>query len=201
MARTANKHSGRNSLVELMLMVAVAVGLALGIQAFLVKPFTIPSESMEPTLDVGQRVLVNRVSKNFDDYDRGDILVFNPPRGAEGDVCGVTHSDRSPCPRPTAERSDTHFIKRVVAVGGDRLKILGGRVFIDGKRQSEPFIRPCSGCADLPQAITVPKGHYFMMGDNRGASDDSRVWGPIPKDWVTGNAFATYWPPGRVGTL
>jgi signal peptidase I len=200
-ARPANKQSGLNSLVELVLIVAVALGLALVIQAFLVKPFRIPSESMEPTLDIGQRVLVDRLTKNVSNYDRGDILVFNPPRGADDAACGVRPSDLEPCPTPTRERSDTTFIKRVVAVGGDRLKVLGGRVYIDGKRQKEPFIRPCTGCEDLPQAITIPKGHYFMMGDNRGASEDSRVWGPIPKDWVIGQAFATYWPLGRIGTL
>jgi signal peptidase I len=199
--RTKQKGAG-GSLVELVTIVAVALGLALGIQAFLVKPFRIPSESMVPTLQIGQRVLVDRISKNFTDYGRGDVLVFKPPKGADENACGVQHSETSPCPTATKDRSDTNFIKRVVAVGGDRIKVLGGHVYINGRRQKEPFARfaQCDICNE-PDEITIPKGSYFMMGDNRGASADSRVWGPIPKDWVIGQAFATYWPPNKIGTL
>ena len=201
-ARTKEK-STAGSLIELVMIVAVALGLALGIQAFLVKPFRIPSESMVPTLEIGQRVLVDRVTKNLGDYGRGDILVFKPPAGADTNSCGIQHSDRSACPEPTDNRSDTNFIKRVVAVGGDRLKVIGGAVYINGKRQKESFARIDEGCqsCNLPEEITIPKGHFFMMGDNRGASADSREWGPVPKDWVIGQAFATYWPPGKVGLL
>jgi signal peptidase I len=203
-ARTKQK-STRSSLIELVTIVAVALGLALGIQAFLVKPFRIPSESMVPTLDVGQRVLVDRLTKNFGDYERGDVLVFKPPAGADNNsnICGIEHSEQSACPRPTEERSDTNFIKRVVAVGGDRLSVRGGSVYINGRRQREPFARLDDSCqiCNLPEQITIPDGYYFMMGDNRGASADSREWGPVPKDWVIGQAFATYWPPGKIGTL
>ena len=202
MAPTKDK-STAGSLLELVTIVAVALGLALGIQAFLVKPFRIPSESMVPTLAIGQRVLVDRVSKNFSDYDRGDVLVFKPPAGADTNSCGVRHSSQTPCPRPTPNRSDTNFIKRVVAVGGDHLKVIGGAVYINGKRQNESFARLDDSCGicNLPHEITIPKGYLFMMGDNRGASADSREWGPIPKDWVIGQAFATYWPPGKIGLL
>jgi signal peptidase I len=200
-ART--KESSRSSIVELFLIVAVALGLALGIQAFLVKPFRIPSESMVPTLEISQRVLVDRLSMRFSDPDRGDIVVFKPPQGADDNVCGVEHPDNQACPRPTAQRSDTNFIKRIVAIPGDRLSVVDGRVYIDGKRQNEPFIRPDGSCAicNLPRPITIPPGYFFMMGDNRGESADSREWGPVPKKWIIGNAFFTYWPPGRVGTL
>jgi signal peptidase I len=192
---------GHSSLVELVTIVAVAVGLALGIQAFLVKPFRIPSESMEPTLDVGQRVLVDRVSFRFSEPDRGDIVVFKPPAGAEGNECGVRHSSAQACPRPTNGRSDTNFIKRVVAAPGDRLTVLRGRVYIDGKLQDEPFIRPDSSCGicNLPDEIRIPPGHFFMMGDNRGESADSREWGPVPEKWIIGSAFFTYWPPRKIG--
>ena len=202
MAPTKDK-STAGSLLELVTIVAVALGLALGIQAFLVKPFRIPSESMVPTLAIGQRVLVDRVSKNFSDYDRGDVLVFKPPAGADTNSCGVRHSSQTPCPRPTPNRSDTNFIKRVVAVGGDHLKVIGGAVYINGKRQNESFARLDDSCGicNLPHEITIPKGYLFMMGDNRGASADSREWGPVPKDWVIGQAFATYWPPGKIGLL
>lgn len=193
-----------NSFVETILIVAVALGLALGIQAFLVKPYRIPSESMVPTLQVGQRVLVNRIGNNFGDPAIGDVTVFHPPAGAEnGKECGAAREPDQPCPRPTADRADVNFIKRIVAGPGDKITIEDGHVVRNGKRQSEPFIRPCGGGegCDLPTPITIPKGYYFMMGDNRGASDDSRFWGPIPRDWIIGNAFATYWPPKRIGLL
>jgi signal peptidase I len=201
--RTTKQKSAGGSLLELATIVVVALGLALGIQAFLVKPFRIPSESMVPTLEVGQRVLVDRIGKHFGDYDRGDILVFKPPAGADTNSCGVEPPPQSACPTPTPKRSNTNFIKRVVAVGGDHVKVIDGAVYINGRRQQAPYARLSSDCSicNLPREITIPKGYYFMMGDNRGASADSREWGPIPKKWVIGQAFATYWPPRRIGTL
>ena len=101
------------------------------------------------------------------------------------------------------DRSATSFIKRVVAVGGDRLSVKGGRVYLNGRLQKESFIRgdaQCSIC-NLPKEIMIPKGHFFMMGDNRGESADSREWGPVPRDWIIGEARVTYWPPGKIGTL
>ena len=193
-----------NSFVELVLIVAVALGLALGIQAFLVKPYRIPSESMVPTLAIGQRVLVNRIGNNFGDPAIGDVTVFHPPSGAESEMqCGARREPRQPCSRPTAKKADVNFIKRIVAGPGDTIAVEDGHVILNGKRQSEPFIEPCGGGPEcnLTTAITVPKDHWFMMGDNRGASDDSRFWGPVPRDWIIGNAFATYWPPKRIGLL
>ena len=203
MARGKSKQSTRGSLIELVTIVAVALGLALGIQAFLVKPFRIPSESMVPTLEIGQRVLVDRVSFRFGEPDRGDIVVFKPPAGAENNSCGIQHSSDTACPSPSEERSDTNFIKRVVAVPGDRVKVMDGAVYIDGRRQKEEFARLSRDCGicDLPREITIPEDHYFMMGDNRGASADSREWGPVPKKWIIGKAFMTYWPPKRIGIL
>ena len=193
-----------NSFVELVVIVAVALGLALGIQAFLVKPYRIPSESMVPTLSIGQRVLVNRLGNNFGDPNIGDVTVFHPPAGAEnGKECGVEPKPDQACPQPTRAKADVNFIKRIVAGPGDRVSVEDGHVVLNGKRQSEPFAAPCGGGdgCDLPRPITVPADHYFMMGDNRGASDDSRFWGPVPREWIIGNAFATYWPPSRIGLL
>ncbi|CAB4939355.1 unannotated protein [freshwater metagenome] len=204
----ATGKSGRNSFVELVVIVAVALGLALVIQAFLIKPFRIPSESMVPTLQVGQRVLVNRLGTHFGDPSLGDILVFHPPAGAVdgGSQCGETPPEGAACGKATPTHASANFIKRVVGTPGDTIAIRGGRVIRNGKPTKEPFIRDScrdgagTGC-DFPKAITVPPGHYFMMGDNRGESDDSRFWGPIPKDWVIGGAFATYWPIKRIGLL
>ncbi len=193
------------SLVELVVIVAVALGLALGIQAFLVKPYRIPSPSMVPTLVEKQRILVNRIGDRLSDPKVGDIVVFHPPVGAErqGDMCGSEPPEGQVCITPTDQRAEVNFVKRVVAGPGDRISIERGHVIRNGVRQKESFIAPCGdvdGC-DYREPVTIPAGHYFMMGDNRGASDDSRFWGPIPRDWVIGVAFATYWPPKRIGLL
>ena len=132
------------------MIVAVALGLALGIQAFLVKPFRIPSESMVPTLSIGQRVLVDRVSFRFSDPDRGDIVVFKPPAGADSNLCGRDHPPDMPCPEPTGNRSDTNFIKRVVGVPGDRLKVLNGAVYINGSESHSHGWTPSAGSATCP---------------------------------------------------
>jgi signal peptidase I len=189
----------------LVFIVALALGLALAIQAWLVKPYQIPSGSMEPTLDVGQRVLVNRFIYHLHEPKAGDIVVFHPPAGAEtAQQCGVDVPEGEACPKPTANESSQNFIKRIVAVGGDKLSIKEGHPVVNGKENhDESFIRPCGtgSICNLPKTITIPKDYFFMMGDNRGESDDSRYWGPVPKSWVIGEAFATYWPPDRIGTL
>ena len=126
------------------MIVALAIGLALLIQAFVVKPYQIPSQSMEPTLDVGERVLVNRVGYHLGDPQIGDIVVFHPPAGAEnGRQCGVDQGPGEPCPEPTKERSDTNFIKRIVAGPGDTLSVQNGHPVVNGVEAEEDFIRPC----------------------------------------------------------
>ena len=192
--------------LELAVIVAVALGLALGIQAFFVKPYRIPSESMEPTLDVGQRVLVNRIGSRFNDPEVGDIVVFHPPAGAEVNRCADDRSGQNtprPCAESTANRADVNFIKRVVAGPGDTVAVEDGHVVLNGERQDEPFIRECGSAPEcnMPDPITVPADSWYMMGDNRGRSADSRIWGPVPREWIIGGAFATYWPPKRIGLL
>ena len=125
----AKTSSASGSLIELVLIVAVALGLALGIQAFLVKPYRIPSESMVPTLEIGQRVLVNRIGERFGSPEVGDIVVFHPPAGAErGNECGGGQPPEGQvCDSPTADKADVNFIKRVVAGPGDRLRIEDGQ--------------------------------------------------------------------------
>jgi len=202
--------SGSGSLLELALVVAVALAIALFVQAFVVKPYRIPSGSMEPTLTVGERVIVNRIGNRFADPGVGDIVVFHPPRGADTNECGVAGEgpfyegpkSRRPCARPTATRSSQNFIKRVVGLPGDRISVHDGHVVRNGVEQREGFIRACGGGPDCNLGtITVPADHYFMMGDNRGASDDSRYWGPVPREWIIGSAFVSYWPPKHMGLL
>lgn len=193
-----------HQLIELAVIVAVALGLALGMQALVVKPYVIPSGSMIPTLQIGQRVLVNRIGNRFSDPKIGDILVFHPPAGAEqGNQCGVKIPVNQACNQSTPKRANTNYIKRVVGLPGDKISIQDGHVIRNGKPQKEPFIDPCAPGADcdFPKTITIPSGHYFMMGDNRGESDDSRFWGPVPRKWIIGKAFLTYWPIKRIGTL
>jgi signal peptidase I len=196
-----------NSLVELVVIVLVAIGLALGIQAFIVKPYRIPSGSMEPTLEVGQRVLVNRIGTHFSGPKIGEIVVFHPPKDAEQEVCGPTPHMVTPggaaCAAPEPEEASVNFIKRIVAGPGDTIYIKEGHAYVNGKREKDSYIRPCgeSSECNFPVPIKIPAGHWFMMGDNRGESDDSRFWGPVPTSWIIGQAFATYWPPDRIGSL
>jgi signal peptidase I len=199
--------SKTNSIVELIVIVLVAIGLALAIQAFIVKPYRIPSGSMEPTLKVGQRVLVNRIGMSFKEPHVGEIVVFHPPKDAEQQVCGPAPHMVTPggaaCDAPEPQEASVNFIKRIVAGPGDTLYIKEGHAYVNGKRESDPYINPCGGGSEcnFPTPIKIPAGHWFMMGDNRGESDDSRFWGPIPTGWIIGGAFATYWPPDRVGIL
>ena len=190
-------------MIELVVIVGVAVGLALGIQQWIVKPYRIPSGSMEPTLAIGQRVLVDRIGMHFGDPHVGEIAVFNPPQNAQQEICGVVRASGAACSQPETRRSSTYFIKRIVAGPGDVISIAEGHVTRNGKREPDSYIRACQGGAEcnFPTPIKVPAGHWFMMGDNRGESDDSRFWGPVPTGWIVGGAFATYWPPDRIGIL
>jgi len=210
-SETDKKRSGTKQIIELVVTVVVAVGLALLIQAVLVKPYRIPSPSMVPTLAVGQRVLTDRLNTT---PSLGDIVVFHPPHGADpaSPVCGAAEEGQSPesqqvypapCGVPTPQESTQTFIKRVVGMPGDKISIVGGRVIRNGVHEKDSYIRPCgpqSTCT-FEKPITVPPGDYFMMGDNRGESDDSRFWGPVPDKWIIGVAFFTYWPPDRIGFL
>jgi signal peptidase I len=200
------------SLGELVVTLAVALFFALTMQAFAVKPYRIPSESMLPTLEVGQRVLVDRFSHRLGgDPKLGDITVFMPPRGASlpDRQCGVAGegpsyhdglASRRSCTSATPQQGPKPFIKRVVGLPGDVIAVHDGHVIRNGRQTREPFAAPCGGGSECDlEPITVPPGHYFLMGDNRGNSDDSRYWGPVPRARIIGKAVATYWPPGRIG--
>ena len=204
--------STTSSIVELVVIVLVALGLALGIQAWIVKPYRIPSGSMEPTLAVGQRVLVDRIGTHFSKPHVGEITVFHPPEGAQQGQCGpVPHTVKpggAPCSEPVPkEDTGTNFIKRIVAGPGDEIYIKEGHVYRKAAttgafvREHDSYIRECGAGPEcsFPTPIAIPAGHWFMMGDNRGESDDSRFWGPVPDAWIIGEAFATYWPPDRIG--
>jgi len=202
-AQEKRPHGAIRQVLELVVTVAIAIGLALGIQAFIVKPYKIPSRSMVPTLEVGQRILVNRLDTS---PALGDVVVFHPPTGADQEICGnpaqgAGHS--APCDQETPAESSETFVKRVVGLPGDHLRITSGHVWLNGKKEKGSYIQPCTiaSVCTFSKTITVPAGEYYMMGDNRGDSDDSRFWGPIPQTWIIGVAFLTYWPISRIGTL
>ena len=206
---TKRKKSFAGSAVELVVIVGVALGLALGIQALIVKPYRIPSGSMEPTLGINQRILVDRIGMDFTTPKIGDIMVFHPPvdyascaDSAEGQTATGQGSGKA-CDVAQRTASSVTFVKRVVGLPGDRLSIVQGHVYRDGKREHDPYIVSCHGdpSCTFPATIVVPKGDYYMMGDNRPDSEDSRFWGPVPKAWLIGKAFFTYWPPDRLGFL
>jgi signal peptidase I len=207
--RRRRRPSGK---LELLLLVAGAVFFAVAIQAFAVKPYVIPSPSMLPTLEPGQRVLVDRFSHTLGSNPKlGDVTVFHPPAGAEAVLegeCGSPGQGPSyrsgeltgqSCSLPTATHADKTYIKRVVGMPGDRIAVRDGHVVRNGRLAREPFAAPCGAPVCNLDAIVVPAGSYFLMGDNRPNSNDSRFWGPVPRAWIIGKAVATYWPPNRIG--
>jgi signal peptidase I len=163
---------------------------ALLVQAFLIKPYRIPSESMAATLVPRDRVLVSKIAYRLHEPRRGDIVVIDS--AAVGRV----------------------LIKRVVGLPGETLELRDGQVYVDGRLLVEPYVpqsgglqeptEPFSGTGapwSLEEPYTVPAGHYFLMGDNRTVSDDSRDWGPAPRREIVGRAFLKYWPVTRAGGL
>jgi signal peptidase I len=186
----------RRSLFDIALVVVVAVTAALAIQAFIVKPYRIPSPSMAATLVNGDRILVNRLSYAFGGIGRGDVIVFHWPKDTK-----------------------MVFVKRVIGLPGDVLSLRGGRVFVNGKLLREPYVRQDGGSEEptlsaedlamsdsgspwgLERPYKVPNGCYFVMGDNRMESDDSRDWGVVPRAQVIGRVFMRYWPLGRLHLL
>jgi signal peptidase I len=205
------KTKSLRSTVELVLIVAAALFFALTLQALAVKPYRIPSGSMLPTLKPGQRIIVDRFSHRIGtDPKLGDVTVFYPPHGADTSDCGIKGegpfysggpATRHACTMPTRTHSDTTFVKRVVGLPGDRIAIINGHVYRNGNAAKEPFASSCAGAECNLNPMTVPRGMYFLMGDNRGNSDDSRFWGPVPRDWIIGKAVVSYWPPRSVGAL
>ena len=190
-------------LKELPVLILVAFVLALLIKSFLVQAFFIPSESMLPTLEVGDRVLVNKVVYHLHPPRRGDIVVFAEPHpGAEEDRSwwesfthwltdglGVTQD-------PTKD-----YIKRVIGLPGETVEVRDGEVFVDGRPLEEPYLHELDDVSSFPPH-RVPDDSLFVMGDNRANSQDSRsLLGDIPLDKVVGKAFVVIWPPADIGWL
>jgi signal peptidase I len=189
---------------ELPVLVVVAFAAALLIKTFLLQAFYIPSASMEPTLRAGDRVLVEKLSYRFGNPDHGDVVVFErevgvlPPEEDGSFIEDIGDGLRSLFGFPTEGTQD--FIKRVMALSGDTIEAREGVVYVNGEAVDEPYLPEGTVTGDFP-LYTVPQGEIFVMGDNRGNSDDSRSFGGFPEDTVVGRAFVLIWPPGELGGL
>ncbi len=165
------------SLFEWVMVLVGAIVVAMLLRAFLFQAFKIPSESMEGTLLVQDRVMVNRVSYHLHDVNRGDVVVFTAPPGI-----------------PVGE---AHLIKRVIGLAGETIEGRDNAVYVNGQRVAEPYLDPADTIIDF-QPFTIPEGTVFVMGDNRDDSGDSRIFGPIDTDTIVGRAFIIYWPLDRL---
>ncbi len=164
--------------VEWLGVVVIAIAVALIVKLFVIQAFSIPSESMVSTLQVNDRVLVNKLSYDAHDIHRGDVVVFERPPGM------------TPAPNDPED-----LIKRVIALPGETIEAHGGTVFINGRQLIEPYLAKGTRTDNLDQPVVVPKGKIFVMGDNRTRSRDSRFIGTIDEDLVVERAFA------RIGFL
>lgn len=186
-ARSVSRAKQRSSTRNLLEWVAVIVGavlVALLIKTFVVQAFRIPSESMVPTLEVGDRVLVNKLSYDAHGLNRGDVVVFERPPGL-----------------PSGPDDPKDLIKRVIGLPGDTVVARDGSIYIDDQRLDEPYLPENIATYNLDVPVTIPEGEVWVMGDNRTNSEDSRVFGPIDDDSIVGRAFMIMWPPGRIGAL
>jgi signal peptidase I len=187
---------------ELAILVVTAIVIAVVVKTFVAQAFFIPSGSMLPQLQIDDRVVVSKISYRLHDPRRGDIVVFDAPGGSPEDsaplferfVRGIAESIGVVAP------STDEYIKRVVAVPGERVEGVGGKVLVDGRELVEPYLPPGTATSDFP-AVVVPPDTVFVLGDNRANSADSRVFGPVPRSTVVGRAIARVWPLGHTSFL
>ena len=182
--------------VDWIVTIVGAVAIVLAIKAWVVNPYRIPSSSMEPTLHCARpaagcesrfsdRVLANRFIYRFRGPERGEVVVFETPPKARVE-CGAGGT----------------FVKRIIGLPGETVQIRLRRgfafIFIDGRRLEEPYLEQSRRDIGPQERFRVPEDHYFVMGDNRSQSCDSRVWGSVPESNLIGPVFMTYWPPNRI---
>ena len=184
-------------------LVLLALAVAILVKTFLIQAFYIPSESMEPTLEVGDRVFVNKLAYDIGDLGRGDVIVFANPHPEQlperGAVSAFLHWLGEGI--GFAQPADEDFIKRVIGLPGETIEIRDNVVYIDGEPLDEPYLTDAARQSNGSFPVTrIPAGHLFMMGDNRGNSADSRYGlGLVPVDKVLGRAFIVIWPPSHFG--
>ena len=192
---SGSSRSTTRSVIEWIAVIGGALIVALIIKTFLIQAFYIPSGSMETTLDIGDRVLVNKLSYRVHDVNRGDLVVFEANEGA-GD-CGQPVSDAA---ASASESGIKDLIKRVIGLPGDTINCKGGVLYRNGNPVKEPYLDPGTKTESCTRT-TVPQGELFVMGDNRENSQDSRVFGPIERSDVVGRAFVRIWPLNHTGWL
>ncbi len=164
-------------------IIVLALGLAIFIRTFVAEPRYIPSESMLPTLEVGDRLIVEKLSYYSHPPQRGDIVVFAPP----------------PQLQEQGYLEDQAFIKRVIGLPGEKIEVKNGRVYVDGELLTESYIAAAPTYAMSP--MVVPPDRLFVMGDNRNNSNDSHVWGFLPQANIIGHACFRFWPIERLGGM
>jgi signal peptidase I len=154
------------------------------IHNFVAQPFEVQQSSMVPTIVDGEYILIDKLTPRFGGYDYGDVVVFNPPAGSGLDVQGIP------------------FIKRIIGMPGDTVEIKDGIVYLNNKRLKEPYIDPkfIDRSRSYPPVFVDP-GHYYVLGDHRNQSNDSRNWGLVPERYIYGKAVFRYWPMAKIGTL
>ena len=175
-----DRPSAVRNLVEWVVTLVGALAVALLVQRFLFQPFFIPSASMVPTLEIHDRVLVNKLSYRLHEVHRGDIVVFERANDEPGTI--------------------RDLIKRVVAVEGDTIESRGDTLYVNDQPVQEPY-RKTSSLGGQVTRLTIAQDQVFVMGDNRTDSTDSRVFGPIEEDRIVGRAFVKFWPLGDLGFL
>jgi signal peptidase I len=182
--RRARRHSTTRNTLEWVAVIIGAVVVALLIKTFVVQAFRIPSESMVPTLEMGDRVLVNKLSYDAHDLNRGDVVVFERPPSL-----------------PAGPDDPKDLIKRVIGLPGDELQTKDGQLYVNGRLLEEPYLPEGTATFGIDEPLVVPEGQVLVLGDNRQNSSDGRVFGPIDEDSVIGRAFVVMWPLGRIGAL
>ncbi len=179
-SRERRRRTWRGGVTELLVTILVAFVLVFGfVRPFIVTAYKIPSESMVPTLEVGDRVLANKFIYRFTEPERGDIVVFES----------------------VDENDDQTLIKRVVGVAGDKIRMRKGTLYVNNDPVNEPYLNQSRLSEQTFGPVWVPEGNIFVMGDNRGNSADSRVFGPLPLENLEGEAFVRFWPVTKIGPL
>ena len=185
-AQKSDKVNCENFWLEGLKTIGLSVFLAFGIRTFAAAAYFIPTGSMEPTLQINDRLMVEKLSYRFKSPERGDIVVFTPPKAALV-VCGKPQNSNDP------------WIKRVIGLPGDKVEVKGEIVYVNNLPLTEPYI------ASKPQyelgTVTVPPDAYLVLGDNRNNSCDGHMWGFLPRNQIIGRAFVGYWPLNRMGEL
>ncbi|MDV3348857.1 signal peptidase I [Leptothoe sp. ISB3NOV94-8A] len=164
-------------------LVAIAMAIAVVIRLFIAEPRFIPSNSMDPTLHIGDRLLIEKLSYRFHPPHHGDIVVFEPP----------------PQLQAIGYRPEQAFIKRVMGLPGDTLAVRQGQVYRNDQPLTEPYILAAPNYEMTP--VAVPDNTVFVMGDNRNDSNDSHIWGFLPIENIIGHATVRFWPPDDLGTV